>query len=84
MQSNAFSLNKQDVIDCLHQFVVWYGPVILLVMNQLQSGTFSWNSISALALSITTDLVIRYVKWETSPVIPETTVIPAETSVTPI
>ncbi len=59
--SKKNSLNKQDYINIGKTILAIYSPVILLFLDQIQDMSFDWKILAALWVSVTVDIVRRFV-----------------------
>lgn len=66
MPSKKKSLNIEDVRRIVRTAAIWYAPVILLFLEQIQKGQFDSKIIYALAISTTVDVIRRYLADNTS------------------
>lgn len=64
--SGKYSLNVTDVKKAVRTAAIWYSPVILLFLDQIQKGQFDSKILYALAISTTVDVVRRYLADNTS------------------
>ena len=58
--SKAYSLNKQDFKALFREMIIIYSPVILLFLEQIEAWNFDYKVLFALAVSITINMVRRY------------------------
>ena len=62
MTSEKYKLDKQDLKAIKKQIIIIYTPVILLFLDQIEKWQFDIKILWALALSITIDLIRRFLK----------------------
>lgn len=60
-QSKRWRLNREDCKRILRNVLIIYSPVILLFLDQIQSGAFNYTILIALGVSITIDAIRRFV-----------------------
>ena len=60
--SNRFEFDKELLIRRTRTAVIIYTPVILLLLNQIEAGEFNINLLYASTISITIDLIRRWIK----------------------
>lgn len=64
--SRKNSINLEDVKRVVRTTAIWYTPVVLLFLDQIQKGQFDTKILYALAISTTADIVRRYLADNTS------------------
>lgn len=64
--SRKKSIDLEDAKRVVRTTVIWYTPVILLFLDQIQKGQFDTKILYALAISTTADIVRRYLADNTS------------------
>jgi len=60
--SKSFQLNKEDYKRILRTIITIYSPVILLFLDQIQKGVFDYKILYVLAVSVSIDVIRRYLK----------------------
>ena len=78
MYSNMFSLNKNDVVKIIHNTFIVFGPVLLVMMTQIQAGQIDMNIIYALIFTTIIDIMKRFMRGE--PIIQENTLFNNQSS----
>lgn len=63
--SPKFSLDKEDAKAILRTAAIIYAPVALLALDQIQAGKFDVSLLYAAAVSVTIDIVRRWIKSNT-------------------
>ena len=66
MTSQKFCLNKKDFEEIFKQIIIIYSPVFFLFLDQIESWEFDIKIIFALFISITLDMVRRFLTDYTS------------------
>lgn len=64
--SRKNSVNLEDAKRVARTTLIWYTPVVLLFLDQIQKGQFDSKILYALAISTTVDVVRRYLAENTS------------------
>jgi len=63
---NEFSkkneINERDLQGVIRQFVIWYSPVIILFLDQIEKGQFDEKIIFALIVSTTIEIIRRAIR----------------------
>jgi len=62
MTSEKYKLDKQDLKAIKKQIIIIYTPVILLFLDQIEKWQFDIKILWALGLSITIDIIRRFLK----------------------
>ena len=62
MTSEKYKLDKQDLKAIKKQIIIIYTPVILLFLDQIEKWQFDLKILWALGLSITIDIIRRFLK----------------------
>jgi len=60
--SKKFDINKEDVKKIIRQFAIIYWPVALLFLDQAEHGTFDYKVLVALFISLSIDVIRRWLK----------------------
>jgi len=60
--SKKYELNSNDLQSILRNLAIIYWPVLMLLLNQLQEGNFDFKVLYALAISVTIDVIRRFLK----------------------
>lgn len=59
--SKKYELNKEDWKRILRQIAIIYSPVFLLFLDQIQKWEFDLKILYALGITITIDIIRRFV-----------------------
>jgi len=62
MKSKANSLNTEDVKKIARQVLIFFAPVAIILLDQLESWEFDYKILAALACSIVIESVRRYIR----------------------
>jgi hypothetical protein len=60
--SEKFTLSKEDIKKVMRTAMIIYSPVILLFLDQIQSWNFDIKILYALGVSVTIDVIRRFLK----------------------
>ena len=60
--SEKFALSKEDLKKVVRTAMIIYSPVILLFLDQIQSWNFDIKILYALGVSVTIDVIRRFLK----------------------
>ena len=58
-KSKRLQLNREDLKKIVRHAAIIYGPVVLMFLDQIQSGEFDWKILWVLSLSVTIDFIRR-------------------------
>lgn len=58
--SGKFQLDKESIKRLLQKVFIFYTPVILVLLDQIQKGNFDYKILYAMGLSMTIDLIRRF------------------------
>ena len=60
--SEKFALSKEDLKKVIRTAMIIYSPVILLFLDQIQKWEFDIKILYALGVSVTIDVIRRFLK----------------------
>jgi len=62
MISWKYELSKVDIFNWLRMVLIIYSPVLLMFFDQIEKNVFDFKILYVLWVSITIDLIRRYIK----------------------